>query len=309
MLTSLRISSGHPFPLPLHLIPTNIYLLIRLGYAIFSSPQISTQTSFLQAHGIPNPVNPFSIYSPNITWISASHPSADFALSTIPSNVFPVGPIYLSTPRPEVQDPDLAEWLTRKPTIYINLGTNFQYDELSAREMAKAIKTVFNSGADVQVLWKFSKRDGHDFDDSYLSDLQFERIFGTLRLEGWIDVDPTSLLGSGQVVVSVHHGGANLYHEAVAMGVTQLVLPMWADCYEYGTRVEWLGVGLVGNKGSAPNLNGEELGEKLVRMVSGDQETVEMRERAKALAAAVREGGVEGKVKAAELVARRAMRA
>jgi hypothetical protein len=32
----------------------------------------------------------------------------------------------------------------------------------------------------------------------------------------WLAVDPVSLLETGDVVVSVHHGGSNCYHEAIA---------------------------------------------------------------------------------------------
>lgn len=38
---------------------------------------------------------------------------------------------------------------------------------------------------------------------------------GRLRLASWLHVDPTSILESGHVIASVHHGGANCYHETV----------------------------------------------------------------------------------------------
>jgi hypothetical protein len=67
------------------------------------------------------------------------------------------------------QDPELAAWLEKAPTVLINLGSSVDYDELSATEMAKAIKTLLGS-TDVQVLWKLNKR--ADFPDDFLADLK-----------------------------------------------------------------------------------------------------------------------------------------
>jgi hypothetical protein len=38
---------------------------------------------------------------------------------------------------------------------------------------------------------------------------------GRVRIETWLKAEPNALLGSGNVVASVHHGGANSYFEAV----------------------------------------------------------------------------------------------
>jgi hypothetical protein len=67
------------------------------------------------------------------------------------------------------QDPELAAWLEKAPTVLINLGSSVDYDELSATEMAKAIKTLLGS-TDVQVPWKLNKR--ADFPDDFLADLK-----------------------------------------------------------------------------------------------------------------------------------------
>lgn len=43
-----------------------------------------------------------------------------------------------------------------------------------------------------------------------------ERVIGRFRLENWLNADPAALLEIGHIILSVHHGGSNCYHEAVA---------------------------------------------------------------------------------------------
>ena len=52
-------------------------------------------------------------------------------------------------------------------------------------------------------------------------------------------------------------------------GVPHVVLPVWYDTYDFATRVEWLGIGVWGNKTAAPSIDGAELGAALVRVVTG----------------------------------------
>jgi hypothetical protein len=211
-LTDSRISSGYPYPVPLHLIPSNFYLALRLiGLALFN-PTMSARKAWLKQNGIENPVNLFSLHRPGSLWISQSLPEIDFPIPVIPESVVPCGPIYLSVASAEAQDPSLTEWLRRAPTILINLGSNVIYDEAGAREIAKAVKMLLDK-TQVQVLWKFNKK--REFDDGYLNDLQSERTLGRLRLESWLPIDPATLMEAGNVIVSVHHGGANCYHEAI----------------------------------------------------------------------------------------------
>lgn len=175
-------------------------------------PKLSAKKSYLRQHGIAKPLDMLSIYQPLYPWLSQSLPEIDFPISVIPASVVPCGPIYLSVASAADQDPNLASWLQRAPTVLINLGSATNYDEIGAFEMAKAIKLMLDQ-TQVQVLWKFNKRT--EFGDEFLKELEFERISGRLRLENWLVVDPASLLETGNVIVSVHHGGANCYHEAV----------------------------------------------------------------------------------------------
>lgn len=198
--------------MPWHLIPANIYLTLRLVYSVTWTPELSRKKAFLKENGIANPLDFFSVYNKDLIWLTQSSLDADFPMSIIPSNVVACGPIFLSTAPAVDQDKELAAWLQNAPTVLINLGSSVNYDEKAATEMARAIKELLET-SDVQVLWKFNKR--REFPDSFLAELQEFIAQRRLRLEKWINIDPASLLETGNVVLSVHHGGANCYHEAV----------------------------------------------------------------------------------------------
>ena len=198
--------------MPWHLIPANIYLTLRLAYSVTWTPELSRKKAFLKENGIANPLDFFSVYNKDLVWLTQSSLDADFPMSIIPSNVVACGPIFLSTAPAVDQDKELAAWLQNAPTVLINLGSSVNYDEKAAAEMARAIKELLET-SDVQVLWKFNKR--REFPDSFLAELQEFIAQRRLRLEKWINIDPASLLETGNVVLSVHHGGANCYHEAV----------------------------------------------------------------------------------------------
>lgn len=64
----------------------------------------------------------------------------------------------------------------------------------------------------------------------------------------------------------------------------QVLLPSWADCYDFSVRVEYLGIGRWGNKQGMPRWTAAELGPILVDVVMGpDADAV--RAKAKELAA------------------------
>ena len=206
------ISSGYAYPVPWNLIPANIYMNLRFIYSVVWTPQLSEKKAYLKRNGIVKPLDVFSVYQKDLLWISQSSPQADFPISVIPENVVACGPIFLSSAPASEQDPELSSWLERAPTVLINLGSSVNYDEVSATEMAQGIKILLaNSRA--QVLWKFNKR--NEFSDEFLSDLSDEIAHGRVRLAKWLKADPAALLETGNIALSVHHGGANCYHEAV----------------------------------------------------------------------------------------------
>lgn len=76
---------------------------------------------------------------------------------------------------------------------------------------------------------------------------------------------------------------------------------MWYDTYDFATRVEWLGIGVWGNRSVAPRVDGTELGEALVRVVASD-ESVGMFLEAQEIASKMGEGRVVACEKIIELV-------
>jgi hypothetical protein len=65
-----------------------------------------------------------------------------------------------------------------------------------------------------QILWKFNKLGEYpdDFMERLMPYLDNER----LKMPNWLVADPSSLLETGNIIASVHHGGSNCYHEAIA---------------------------------------------------------------------------------------------
>jgi len=81
--------------------------------------------------------------------------------------------------------------------------------------------------------------------------------------------------------------------------VPQVVLPAWADCYDFANRAELLGVGRWANKQAKPRWKRDELGAALVEVLSGPS-SVSILQRARELALKYPEH--EGRRKAAEVL-------
>jgi hypothetical protein len=207
-----RMGSGYPYPVPWHLIPANIYINVRFIYSVLFKISASDKVAYLKSMGITKPFFLPNIYNERYRHISAGSLAADFPLTSLPKHVVPCGPIFLSTASAAQQDPELADWLLKRPTVLINLGSIYTYTELAAREMATALDTLFET-TNCQVLWKFNKRS--NFSDDFLGIFDLHLTRDRIRLETWLATDPAALMETGNVVVSVNHGGASSYHEAV----------------------------------------------------------------------------------------------
>lgn len=208
------LGSGHPYPVPLRLIPHNIAMVVRMGLKMIRLPQINAKREFLAARGVREPINhPMRAYRPDCPWIASQVDGAALPFDPLPANVTVAGPIVISTAPAAEQDPALAAWLSRRPTVLINMGSLFWYREDHARAMAGALAEVLRR-TDVQVLWKFRKQGGYG--DEYQAPIAEHVASGRVRIEGWLAVDPMALMETGHVVAFVHHGGANSYTEAVA---------------------------------------------------------------------------------------------
>lgn len=271
-------------------------MMLRISYCIFYESVLASKRAWLAEHSLQNPLNFAFVYNKDITFLSAGSLDSEYPMSVIPSNAVLCGPIYLSSAPASEQDPALAEWLKRAPTVLINLGSRATFTETGAREMVKALKMVLDTTS-VQILWKFNKRS--PFSDDFLSDVSQELSSDHLRLEKWLIADPASILETGDIVLFVHHGGAGCYYEGVGYviprescliflirgrtGVPQLVLPMWADCYDSATRAEYLGIGVWGNEKAALYWNSQELQVAFSKVLGNGTQAVSIREKAAAL--------------------------
>jgi 2-acylglycerol O-acyltransferase 1 len=137
----------------------------------------------------------------------------------VPDNILPCGPILLPTASVEKQDPELASWLRKAPTVLVNLGTLYAPDPKVAENIARGLKMFLSSwkGEKVQILWKLPKHP-HDEENVYaqsIKPLQAEVEADSARIQPWFEVEPMAMLQTGQIVCSVHHGGANSWYEAI----------------------------------------------------------------------------------------------
>lgn len=191
-------------------------MYIRIILAVLKVASPNEKRQFLEDKGIKKPLNLFDRYQPDIPWISASSKDAETSLPMefMPPNVSLVGPMVISTASATEQDAVLAAWVSSKPTVLVNLGTVQRYSEESARAMADVLSFVLNN-TDVQVLWKMKKHPDKEFNDDFLAPLATHISSGRAKVESWISVDPPSLLEIGTIALSVHHGGANCYFEAM----------------------------------------------------------------------------------------------
>ncbi|KXH63475.1 hypothetical protein CNYM01_05429 [Colletotrichum nymphaeae SA-01] len=274
------VGSGHEFPVPWRDIPTNIYQMGSFAWTMMFNAELNEKRKFLASHGLKDPINFFNIHQPGKgAFITQHTPAAAIPLDFLPANVTTTGPIVISGASAEEQDPELAAWLAKAPTVLVNLGSLFEYDAGRAQDMAGALKVVMER-TDIQVLWKLNRAASlKDEDWKPLVD-KFIRN-DRLRVSKWLTVDPTALLETGDIVVSVHHGGANCYHEAISTGVPQLILPAWLDLYNYAARVEAIDIGVWGNRQSAPTFSLSELSSAFLKLVDGGSASLLISQNAK----------------------------
>ncbi|KAK4098901.1 glycosyltransferase family 1 protein [Parathielavia hyrcaniae] len=291
--------SALPFPIPWHLLPLSIYYGLCAVWYHFTDPTHHATAAAIQREtGGTSPTTYDKIImdrAPKQRILVASRPEMDFPL-LVPDHIVPCGPIIRPVPAVSDVDPGLHAWLCEGPVVLVNLGSHTVMAEKEAVEMAGALRVLLGKAAGevkwrgLRVLWKLKKKrtagGGYGFEPgSALHDILGRELDeDRVRIAEWITCEPVAVLETGNVVCAVSHGGANSVHEAIHAGVPQVLVPSWADCYDYGVRVEYLGVGRWGNRQAAPVWSTSELGPILVDVVMGpNADTV--RTRAKELAA------------------------
>ena len=118
-------------------------------------------------------------------------------------------------------DPELYQFLSKKPTILLALGSHVHTTEKMSLELSLGFKKVLEKRKDVQVLWKVRKpkssKEKPDFDpmDSIQKILGDELNEGRIRIVEWLNVDPISILSTEFISCFINHGGANSFLESV----------------------------------------------------------------------------------------------
>ncbi|KAF3804242.1 Glycosyltransferase sdnJ [Colletotrichum gloeosporioides] len=262
------VGTALPFPIPWHLIPINVlYVFFLIFFMIFNSHARRARAYVTEKTGaMVFDQQEFSNPQPTLKMLMAISPEFDFPVDLKPENIIHCGPIMRPVPAVEEVDPKLHTWLARGPTVFINLGTLSWTTEDQAVEMAQAIRLLItgwrekNRDRRLQVLWKLKQTtDGHVDYDVYNKGCRLEIILGSE-----FDNDTT-----GNIICSVNHGGANSFWEALWTGVPQVVLPVWADTYDFAQRAEYLGIGKWVSPNTAPRYRAKELGDALTQVVIG----------------------------------------
>ncbi|PNP52388.1 hypothetical protein THARTR1_06992 [Trichoderma harzianum] len=271
--------SHFEYPVSWSKVLLNIHFSCYAVKAIKNDPQRKEVQSYLTAHTIlRGPLDLIKNRPEGVKILVSSLPELDFPL-VVPKHIIPCGPILRRCPPLKETDAKLAEWLAQGRTIYINMGSIVKVPVDQAIEIAKALKMMmvaFSRQAEkgrLQVLWKLKKRGRYSVYErtcSIAKILRSEFAHDRIRIVDWIQPEPVSILRTGNVICSVHQGGANSFNEAIVTGVPQLVLPVWGVHYEYAQRVERLGVGRVGNRATQPRWSADELYRELLHVLVGN---------------------------------------
>ncbi|KAH7108985.1 hypothetical protein B0J13DRAFT_320538 [Dactylonectria estremocensis] len=293
------VCSGMPFPLPVSLIPVNIALNLVAAYMLLTGQRVkNAETSLKSRFGESIQLitaNELGVLKPapaGLRILVANTPELDYPFDILPSHVVPCGPIIRASFNLSRMGQSLESWLARGPTLYVNLGSHLEMNASEAIEMAAAFREFLDRadaakhfpGRKLQILWKVKIKGMESWSEAALSGPErpgdnvydgIRRLLGKemehdqIQLTSWVTAEPKSILESGHVICSVNHGGASSFNEALCAGVPQLVLPGWADCYDFANRAELLGIGRWGNKEAKPRWQKDELCEALTQVVLG----------------------------------------
>lgn len=129
----------------------------------------------------------------------------------LPENIGLYGPIVLDTAPVGLSDPGLYQWLNRGETVLMCMGTHFQYTESQVKAVIEGFLSAMPHGSNTQFLWKLSDRS--KFEGLIDEALRDQRVKDRVKIVDWLDADPASIMRHPNVVVWIHHGGANSYFE------------------------------------------------------------------------------------------------
>ncbi|VUC30699.1 unnamed protein product [Clonostachys rosea] len=296
--------TGYQFPLSWKDLAANLYITIRLGYHLVNSPILAAKRAFLAEKGINNTIE-ISFVIKDVPVLASTLKEANVPMEYYPPYLKFCGHVAMSPTPAAEQNPEIVSWLAQRPTILINLGSLFVYNQQRAQAMADALATLL-AETDFQVLWKFKKLG--DYGDEVFAGLEKYIENGRIRIETWLETEPAALLETGHIVLSVHHGGANTYHEAIHVanggnraGVPQMILPLWFDLFNFANTAEYLGIGIWAGRSTTPEWVSESLAEGFRTALVGPT-SVSLREKAQKLGEVARQ--YDGRKIAADEIAR-----
>lgn len=219
-LTLRSLCSGYSYPLPWYLLLPNAYLGIRLGRLLSSCKEFKEVEEYRNRCGIPGPLPSMLVENTDKTpFVLPSMTYTDFPCHT-PEQFTLCGPILRPSAPISQETPELARWVSRRPTILITMGSHLRYNSDDRRQFAEGLRMLLDQIPRVQILWKMVREHepgvpGDDKTDPALACLHSAIETDSVRIEPWLYADPIAILESGLVVCMVHHGGANSYHEAI----------------------------------------------------------------------------------------------
>ncbi|KAI1330775.1 hypothetical protein F5Y16DRAFT_425096 [Xylariaceae sp. FL0255] len=124
------MGTGFSFPVPWYQIPQNIYINLRVVIGLLFGHGVREAKAYLLSKGV-EPTSAFD-FRDDVSNITQTLPEASLPVNFIPPNMTAVGALILDSAPATEQDPALVRWLSRDPTIVINLGSLFKYSEARA---------------------------------------------------------------------------------------------------------------------------------------------------------------------------------
>lgn len=178
------------------------------------TPELRAVKEYRNAYGIPGDIPSIvSEIHDKVPLLFQTHSASDFP-SVVPEHVTQCGPILQPSRSIREEDPELAIWLSQRPTVLINMGSLVTFTATTGRQFAEGLRMLLDKQLGIQVLWKLQFNHQSDSFTS-LKSIDTEMSDGRVRIQGWLPVAPISILLSGHVCCMVHHGGSNSYHEAI----------------------------------------------------------------------------------------------
>ncbi|UZJ55945.1 hypothetical protein CBS101457_005265 [Exobasidium rhododendri] len=146
--------------------------------------------------------------------------------------------------------------------VYINMGSMFIWTEADYSNCIQGLKAVYQSmRGQVRFIIKINKA------------LVASRNFKMSNLPPyilqthWIESQQAVYQHSALKVV-VHHGGGNMFNEAVYYGIPQLILSQWLDTHELGQLATTFGFGLQSAK--PPAIEEGDIHVKLIQLLGSE---------------------------------------